>query len=383
MRLPVSRAGLFRLAGRLAAGPNTDAVLRRIVVVKPDHLGDVLLASPALHALRRHFPTACITLAVGPRSAALARRLPDVDEVVVIPFPGLDRRTQPGAVRRWALLLRVAQRWHGQFDAGLLLRDDYYWGAMLLAAARIPLRLGTAFPLCAPFLTRTVPPARQWPAAAQHQHVLGLLTGDRPSPVHWNPDDRLRFAPHDAAADAAQCRRQTGLERAEPYLLLHPGAGAPVKLWTAENWALVLRALQARTGRRTLVVAGVGEQHLIAPIVRLAGGAAIGLPAAPNLDLLSALMRDAGLVLGADSGPLHLAVAIDVPSVRLYGPVDPVIYGPWGDPQRHRWVASRMLCTPCARLDWDALALPWHPCVRRIDPAEVVTAAMMALAAPG
>jgi ADP-heptose:LPS heptosyltransferase len=76
-----------------------------------------------------------------------------------------------------------------------------------------------------------------------------------------------------------------------------------------------------------------------------------------------------------DSGPLHLAAALDVPSVRLYGPVDPAVYGPWADPRRHRWVASRLLCAPCDRLDWDRLELPWHPCVRRLDPQAVLTEA--------
>jgi ADP-heptose:LPS heptosyltransferase len=380
MRLPISRAAVYRLAGRLAARTVSTADPRRLVVVKPDHLGDVLLASPALHALRRHFPDASITLAVGPRSAEIARRLPDVDRVVVVPFPGLDPATQPGVVARWALLARVARRWRGSFDVGVLLRDDFYWGAMLLAAAGIPRRIGTAFPHCAPFLTQTAPPARHVSAAAQHLQVVALLTGAGPPPMHWTPGQSLRVAPRDASREAAQARQQAGLPSTEPYLLLHPGAGVPVKLWTAEHWAAVLRTLRARSGLRTLLVAGANEQHLIAPILRQGGGAALALSAAPGLDLLAALMRDARLVLGVDSGPLHLAVALDVPSVRLYGPVDPRVYGPWGDPGRHRWVASRMLCAPCDRLHWDALQLPWHPCVRRLPPGAVAEAALAVLA---
>jgi ADP-heptose:LPS heptosyltransferase len=305
--------------------------------------------------------------------------LPDVDRVVVIPFPGLDPATQPGVVARWALLARTARRWYGKFDIGVLLRDDFYWGAMLLAAAGIPRRIGTAFPRCAPFLTQMTPPARYMSAAAQHLQVVARLTGAEPPPTHWTPGRSLRFAARDAARDAARARQQAGLPPAEPYLLLHPGAGAPVKLWTAEHWAAVVRTLRARLGLRTLIVAGSNEQHLIAPILRQGEGSVVALGAAPELDLLATLMRDARLVLGVDSGPLHLAVALDVPSVRLYGPVDPRVYCPWGDPQRHRWVASDMLCAPCGRLHWDALELPWHPCVKRITPGAVVEAALAAL----
>jgi ADP-heptose:LPS heptosyltransferase len=380
VRLPISRAALLRLAGRLLASPGALAEPRRLIVVKPDHLGDVLLASPALHALRQHLPSASITLAVGLRSAEAARRLPDVDEVVVVPFPGLDPATQPHVAARWALLARVARRWFGNYDAGVLLRDDFYWGAMLLAAARIPRRLGTAFPLCAPFLTQTVPPARHVPAAAQQLRVVALLTGVASTANYWAPDRQLRFAPRDASQQAARHRILAGLMPQEPYLLLHPGAGTSVKLWTAERWAAVVQTLYTRTNLRTLIVAGGDEQHLIRPILRHAAGSAVALGAAPGLDLLAALMRDAQLVLGVDSGPLHLAVALDVPSVRIYGPADPLVYGPWGDRLRHRWVASGLICAPCGRLHWDRLDLPWHPCVKRITPAAVVDAAIAALA---
>ena len=375
------RAALFRLAGRLTRQSASPAPPGRIVVVKPDHMGDVLLASPAMHALRLMFPKAAITLAVGPRGEDVARRLPDADRIIALPFPGLDPATQPGVAARWSLLVRVARQWQGSFDAGLLLRDDYYWGALLLAAAGIGTRAGTATPLCAPFLTHAVTPVPHEPAAAQHLRVVAALTGGaRDSPV-WSLEHALRFAPRTAPTVAVTQRVAAGLGPDEPYLLLHPGSGAAVKLWTAENWTAVLRDLRSRLGLRTLVMAGHNEQHLLPPILRHAGNNAVGLAAAPDIDLLSELMLGARLVLGVDSGPLHLAAALDVPSVRLYGPVDPLVFGPWGDPRRHRSVASRMLCAPCGKLHWDLLDLPWHPCVRRLAPDAVVAAALAALEA--
>ncbi len=364
----ISRTALFRLAGRLFAGPAPgNNPIRRLLVLKPDHFGDVLLAGPALHLLRTRLPDASITLAVGPRGEAIASRLPGIDRVVVVPFPGLDPLERQAPSVRWGLLARLASRWLGRYDAGLLLRDDYYWGALLLAAARMPVRAGTATDLCAPFLTHSVSPVRR-SAAAHHLHVASLLVPGDSIPDHWTPRHRLRLIDGGAADLTADLRARAGLAQQQSYALLHPGSGAVVKLWTAAGWATVARALRDRWGLQTLVVAGAGEQHLIPPIVRRAGGAAIAFPAAPNLDTLCSLMRPASLVLGVDSGPLHLAAALDVPSVRLYGPIDPSVYGPWGDPCRHRWIASTMLCAPCDRLHWDLLDLPWHPCVRRIPP---------------
>jgi ADP-heptose:LPS heptosyltransferase len=372
------RTAVFRAIGRFTTPSAIPAEPQRLILIKPDHFGDVLLISPALEALRLRFPASRITLAVSPRGEAAARHLPGADQVIVLPFPGLDPARQPSIAARWALLLRVARQWHGRYDAAVLLRDDFYWGAMLMAAARIPLRAGTASHLCAPFLTHAAPPARR-PVTATHLRVIAALTGIDAGPDYWTPERPLRFTGQDASSDARKRRIETGFGPTESYVLLHPGAGAPIKWWTAERWATVVTSLRSRLGLRTLVVAGAGEQELIRPIVRHAGGAAVDFRAIPDIDLLAALMRGANLVLGVDSGPLHLAAALNVASVRLYGPIDPLIYGPWGDPRRHRWVASDLLCAPCDRLHWDRLDLPWHPCVRRLDPERVVEAAISAL----
>ena len=378
-RLSGPRATALRLAGRLSRGPRADGDVREVVVIKPDNLGDVLLASPALHLLASRLPAARITLAVGPWSEAMARRLPGVDRVELVPFPGLGRGRQPSPWARWLLLARLARRWRGRFDAGLVLRDDFYWGAMLLAAARVPVRAGAATPACAPFLTRAVQPTRR-PTAVQHLSVAALVAGGAAGPDTWTPERRLRFVRGDDASAAGDLCRRAGFGADEAYALLHPGAGAAIKLWTAESWAAVVQGLHAASGLRTLVVAGPGEQQLIPPIVRRCQGVASAAPVAPDLDTLAALLRRARLVLGPDSGPLHLAAALDTPSVRLYGPTDPAVWGPWADPRRHRWVGSSLLCAPCDRLSWDDLDLPWHPCVSRLDPDAVLAAAMAALA---
>jgi heptosyltransferase-2/heptosyltransferase-3 len=80
---------------------------------------------------------------------------------------------------------------------------------------------------------------------------------------------------------------------------------------------------------------------------------------------LAALFARCALVLGPDSGPLHLAVAMGRPTVHLYGPADANRFGPWGPPARHRVVASPLACAPCGIFDWPHDAL--HPCVQGIE----------------
>src|SRR5262249_34657509 len=91
---------------------------------------------------------------------------------------------------------------------------------------------------------------------------------------------------------------------------------------------------------------------------------------------LAALLERAQLVLGVDNGPLHLAVAQNSPSLRIFGPTDARIFGPWGDPAQHIVIASTQRCPgcpfiPCGRLDFTPEELPEHPCVKRIREQKV------------
>src|SRR6266436_6995985 len=98
-------------------------------------------------------------------------------------------------------------------------------------------------------------------------------------------------------------------------------------------------------------------------------------PPIPMTDMtagqLAALLARAQLVLGVDNGPLHLATAQGTPTLRLFGPTDTHIFGPWGPPERHVVIASNQKCPscpaiPCGRLDFRPDELPRHPCVRVI-----------------
>ena len=82
------------------------------------------------------------------------------------------------------------------------------------------------------------------------------------------------------------------------------------------------------------------------------------------------------MVLGPDSGPLHLAAAVGAPTLSLFGPADPVEFGPWGPAARHTALASPIACRPCRVLDWGAEDATWHPCLQDISVEQVVSAAL-------
>lgn len=156
-------------------------------------------------------------------------------------------------------------------------------------------------------------------------------------------------------------------------VILHPGSGAPVKLWTPQGFAQVADALAERYGARVVVTGGPGEESLVRAVAHASCHPTYVLLGA-TLGQMAALLRLSTLAVGVDSGIMHLAVAIGTPSVHLYGPVDTATFGPWGPPEKHLVVTSDLPCIPCNRLDYRPRELSHHPCVRDISPSQVLQA---------
>ena len=114
----------------------------RILLLRPDHLGDLVMTTPVIHALRRQLPRAHITMVVGPWSSEIVARHPDLDRLVVLPFPGFTRAPQ-SMLAPYSLLFSAAQQLRrGSYDLAVNLRPDFWWGAALLYLAAIPRRIG-------------------------------------------------------------------------------------------------------------------------------------------------------------------------------------------------------------------------------------------------
>ncbi|RME82814.1 MAG: glycosyltransferase family 9 protein [Caldilineae bacterium] len=375
---PTARVRLRRLAGRGLArvlapvATSTGAPPHRLLLIRPDHLGDLLFLGPALRLLRQHLPGAHLTLAVGPwAQPALPALHGCFDELLVLPFPAFERGARAGWPRRWGMLPLLARRLRGRsFDTAMIFRPDHWWGAMLAALADIPRRRGYDTPETTPWLTHALPLRHEHAAAGNLRLVADLLSMD------IDPDPRahpLRFRLDNATSEEARALLQSlAIPEGMPLIIIHPGAGAAVKLWELQKWVEVARRL-ARTGARILLTGGPAEAALTAELHDRLPDDTVDLGGKTSFRLLAALLARADLVLGPDSGPLHLAVAVETPTVHLFGPADAVRFGPWGNPARHVVLRSHWSCVPCGRLDWPDV--PAHGCVRDITPEQVVSAA--------
>ena len=356
------------------AGPVAESGRRpRLLLIRPDHLGDALLAMPTGLALRRAIPTARIDWLVGPWAAEVVERAPHADAILTCRFPGFTRAPKRSLWEPYVELARQARRLRPRrYDAALVLRPDHWWGAMLAAAAGIPARLGYAVPECQPFLTHLRPAATSAHAVEQGlalaRAVVDLLAPgaaivDAAPTVTIRPDER-------AWADRALAEH--GLGVGGPLVALHAGSGSAVKNWLPERWRQVAATLREDPGVSLVLTGGPAEAPGLAEIARGLEPAPPVLAGRTSLGQLAALYERCSLVLGGDSGPLHLAAAVGTPTLRLYGPTDPRLFGPWGDLDRHTVVQAGLACQPCGNLVAPPCGARSTPACLRVVSAEQV-----------
>ncbi|NOZ50970.1 MAG: glycosyltransferase family 9 protein [Chloroflexi bacterium] len=355
--------------------PGTDTEPQRLLLLRPDHLGDLLFLAPAAHWLRQQLPHAHITLAIGPWGRpALPALQGSFDEMLEVSFPAFERGERTGWARRWSQIAVLGRQWRRlNFDTALVFRPDHWWGAMVCAVAGIPRRWGFDTPETTPWLSRALAYPHEHAAASNLRLVQCLTDADldlevRHQPLRFEIDADLRQQAHDMLANLAH-------RPDHPLVIIHPGAGAAVKLWPPEQWGQVARQM-GEQGATVLITGGPGEEALTAQVASSAPRA-LDLGGRTSFGLLAALMQQACLVMGVDSGPLHLATAVGTTTVHLYGPADAVRYGPWGDPARHIVLRSNWQCAPCQKLDWTDVEA--HGCVRDIPVASVLAAAQHSL----
>lgn len=365
------RLAVLQAAGAVYRRPPRPPVPRALLLIRPDHLGDMLFLTPTLHALRRALPDARITLLGGPWGVEAVRNNPDLDAIETCLFPGFERRPKENSLSPYRLLAATARTLRrADYDTAVILRFDHWWGAWLAAAAGIPWRIGYDWPEPRPFLTQALPYRSDRHEVEQNAALLDALAPGLAADL-----GPMRY--HISAADhawAAGWLAAAGCKPGQRWIAIHPGAGAAVKQWPAASWAVVADRLAEHSEARIVLTGGPGERELVGAVAAKLARPVLNAAGATTLGQLAALYARCALVLGSDSGPLHLAVAAGTPTIHLYGPVSPAKFGPWGDRARHVVLQTTWPCAPCDRLDWPATALPQHACMTAITPEIVLRA---------
>jgi lipopolysaccharide heptosyltransferase I len=342
----------------------------RILIVRTSALGDVVHCLPVLRALRRHAPRARIGWVVEAAMAPLFDGHPDLDDLLVVRLR--EWRHRPFARRTLgeiAAFLAALDRFSAEVVLDLM---GNHKGGILAALTLADRRIGLASrfrrePSSGVWISQEVAP--RGPHAVDRALSVAAALGLPDEPADFGGERLFRPAAQ-AAGDRAG--EDGGDEPA--YLLVHPGAAWANKRYPPEAWGEVAARLAAASHLELRVASGAGDEALAASVAAASGGAAT-IAEAPDLASLAALLRGARLVLGGDTGPIHLAHAMGVPVVCLMGPTDPRRHGPYAAPERALWV--ELPCSFCYKRLSGA-----RPCLTALTPAEVAARALALLEQP-
>lgn len=321
---------------------------RRVLLLRLERIGDLVMTLGAIDAVRTRVPDAAIHLVVGSWNEALARLIPGIDSVETVDVPWL-ARDGAGASKR-ALLAR-SWAWRARrFDLGINFEPDIRSNLLIgLSGARR--RVGFWTGGGGALLTDAV-------AYAPHSHTLtnALRLVDaalpsavdaRPSAAPMPPYPRLRI-PDEVRERATQILAGAGTQRV--LVGLHASAGRQVKQWHLNRFAQVATWLARERGAR-IVLTGTPDDRPLVDSVNAAlppDVPALAVTHSIDLSVLAGLLEQLSLFITSDTGPMHLAAAVGTPVVALFGPSDPSRYGPLTD--RARIVTIDLWCRPCNRV---------------------------------
>jgi ADP-heptose:LPS heptosyltransferase len=353
-------------------------MFHRILLLNRNRIGDCLFTTPAIRALRTAYPEAVMVAAVPAGNRDLLESNPCLSEVMIRPLQGVTQQLR--------LVREIRRR---EFDLVISFQEKSFFYAALARLSGARLTVSLQHWRTRPFYHRIVPvmpgrhevekyhaiaqavlppdaerqgrPAREAPARRRGAHVLS------PSPLLLPPGAMELYVSPQHRARAEALLGSLGVDPDVRFVGINPGATMEEKRWPVERFAAVGREIATGFGARVVVLGGPGDEARAASIAEATPGA-VSVAGRTRLGETAALLLRCRLLISGDTGPLHMAVALGVPTVGLFGPTNPGKYGPWSENGGDRQSATVLRHQqPCQRCD--------GPCVHTISVEECLSAA--------
>ncbi len=319
--------------------------IERILIVRTDRLGDVILTLPLLPTLRKCFPDAHISMLLRRYTGEIMEGNPYVNELLwydsgegLIPFSAMRR-----AIREQ------------HFDAVIVVYPTLRL-AWLMFRTGIPLRIGTGFRYYSFLFNSKVYEHRKDAKRHELEYNFSLLNA-LGCTANGQPEFHIHI-PDDADKKVEQLLQSLGITSKNEIIIIHPGSGGSAREWGGENFGMLAAKLLAREGTRVLVTGGRGEERKVAEVLIATKGLAIPLVGQLNIKELAALIRSSNLFVSNSTGPMHLAAALGVPVVGLFPQITAMSPKRWGP-----YTGKKRVLTPDKPIDCkDCLGKQGVPC---------------------
>jgi ADP-heptose:LPS heptosyltransferase len=347
-------------------GAGRSSHVQRILVLECWNLGDLVMEVPFLRNLRNHYPDAHIALLTSPKCAELISDQGLVDELIVVRIPWAQhysrwRKYNPFSPL-WIEFLHTlrflrAQQFHLAFSARADIRDNF-----MMWFAEVERRVGYAFGGGGFFLTDVAVPDLQNPHFSNRWLRLLETLGKYPDVRQ----PRLRVTANERES-AERSMAERGIPNGEFVIGIHPGARSALREWGEENFRVLAERLQAEFPVKIVWFRDPGQ---VGPVENDPRRPSFSLPLRGFMGVLSQCQ----LLICNDSGPMHIATALGVPVVAIFGPTEPAWFGPLGQ-SNHIVIQPGFWCRPC--FDYCVFDQPY--CLRTIKVDSVFHATVEAL----
>ncbi len=291
--------------------------LKKILIVNVNWIGDVLFSTPAIRALRRHFPDAHIACMVVPRCREVLELNPNINELIIYDEKG----EYKGLTGKMRLISELKAR---SFDIVFLFHRSLT-RTLMVALSGIKERVGIDNPKRGFLLSRKVlPPPPDIHKVEQFLNIV-KVTGVR----DCGKDMEVHVSKSDEAFAEAFLKSQ-GIKRGEPFVVLNAGGNWDMKRWPAENFAELGNKLGKEYGMPVVLTGAGKDVGLAEKIAGMMKKKPVIAAGTTSLRQLASIMKRSALVVSNDSGPMHIAVSQGARTIAIFGPTDPKLTGPYG-----------------------------------------------------
>ena len=311
-----------------------DFIPKRILVVKLDHLGDVILATPVFSNLRQAYPNAELHALTGTWSRVVSERHPDVKTVFDYNSPAFCRAGQATSRKQTFQLYQELRR--QKYDLMIELRGDPRTAGFALLRLtpyrlnRATLQIKNKFGLA------------QFSGTHETTRNLDVLKhAGIPTPIQ-NATFSVTTEDEKWASDFLMSH---GIGKQFPLVAIHPGSPIPLKRWFPERYAELADWLIAQRRAQILFVGVRDEVPIVTEIQKRMQGTSVNIAGETTLTQLASILHTCNVFIGNDSGPMHLAAAVGTPTIGLYGPGDPTRFAPIGI--ACQTIRGTIECPPC------------------------------------
>ena len=341
---------------------------KNVLVILIAGIGDLIMASKALRALRRGYPDRCLHLLTSKEASVLAQNYTYLDHVWTFPVRQLRKSRVPmqdifgliQALRKidfeLALNLYRVKSWQGALRMGLLMTS-------LRTQVRVGHQaMGFGFFLSKKASKGTFENRHFTDAMMDLAKLAGGVPDEKGIEVFWDKSVEEKWA---------TLFPKVGQEKQPLSIGINPGADRPQKRWNPENHASVADRLVELRGASIVLFGGPGEEHLALRIEKAMKQPVTNLAGKLSLNELAYVISRLDLFVTNDSGPMHIAAGLKTPVVALFGPEDPVHTRPYTSPDLYRIVQKELDCRPCINERCDRPV-----CMESLKPEDVLQACL-------